>query len=1113
MTRRTRPTVARRSTLESAAVGAIEQLERRQLLAATIGVNTGLMVYNAVNGANSTAETLTISNYGDAPLTLGPTAFALSGSSATRFTLVNAASAPATLAVGATFGLQLTYKPNLVGRQVAGLTISTNDPVNPNLYISQSGIGTNGTYGSNQPSLARILRAYGIPTIVGEGANDANEATDSVYPTPPDVSSQEVTMQRLQKAGAGPVTIQVLASFDAAAAEPYTLGYYTAGNPNAKSELFYTPSTESQSTYIQPVGSTTFDPGGTAFGMYFVSNIKDNGSNRIGYSEDALNTFDTTVPRKFRFFPLENSDGTTVANAYVMTSTEYNAPAGYDFTNLVAIIRNVTPAEVATAPALTITNPSALPGSTTIPFTYIRSQNTTLGDVFHNTNTLTLTNTGGSALTIASISSSNSNFAVTSPTAFPVSVAAGSSTTLTVKYTEISTPTNSYNTTDSAMYPSGGGYELGTLTINSNDPIMPSRVLNLTGYTQYHSENENEPGLQTIVNTLLGYGTLINPTPTPVLTETLSANGSPTYYGEETVSAYWQAADPSRAVSVIQIAAYHTEGDSDTFGYYKQGSTSVTTVVNQAADDGQTIFPLNSSGTLATGNFTTSSTFGFKVSGSAGNIWSDDTKNSQATAGGHDFRFYQIRDASGNAVANTYLVTMDYPSSTQNFDFQDNAWIVTNINPASGTGQAPAAPTDVAASYTGSGVQITWAPSLTTGVVGYNVFRQNSDGSFTKLTASALVASTSYLDTTASSSTAYTYAVNAATAGGAMTSQRTMVTTTLAVPPPVPASATISGTVFDDSNGNGTLDAGEVGVANFAVYIDVQHNGVYDAGIDPISYTNAGGQWSIPGLNPGTYTVIQTPPGGWNRTLPGGNSYSVTVGSNQTVGSKNFGADQLGNVTGNIFYDVNGTGTLAAGDPGLAGWTVYIDNNRNGQFDQGTDTRFTADANGNFAVNGLAPGKYYFGQEPVAGWARSTPATLPIIVTVTERGTTVVNFGETRAALSGTVFSDANADGTQDGGEAGLSGVTVFLDFYGTGVYQNGDVAVTTDSSGNYTINGLAPGTYTVVATTPSGTTKSTPTTAGYTATVTAGQRVTGDNFGFIPTASPTSQVAGPFAA
>ena len=302
-----RPAAARRPVLLSACFGGIESLEARQLMAATIGVNTGLMVYNAVSGTTSPTETLTIDNYGDAPLTLGSSAFALVGTSAARFTVVNASSAPATLAVGATFGLQLTYKPNLVGRQVAGLTISTNDPINPNLYISQSGIGTAGTYGSNQPSLARILRAYNIPTIVGEGVNDANEATDSVYPTPPDVSSQEVTMQRLQKAGAGPVTIQVLASFDAAATEPYTLGYYTAGNAaRPRTSCSTRRPARARASTSSPNGSTTFDPGGTAFGMYFVSNIKDNGSNRIGYSEDALNTFDTTVDRKFRFFPLEN---------------------------------------------------------------------------------------------------------------------------------------------------------------------------------------------------------------------------------------------------------------------------------------------------------------------------------------------------------------------------------------------------------------------------------------------------------------------------------------------------------------------------------------------------------------------------------------------------------------------------------------------------------------------------------------------------------------------------------------------------------------------------------------------------------------------------------------
>jgi len=144
---------------------------------------------------------------------------------------------------------------------------------------------------------------------VGEGPNDSNAATDSVYPFPADPSSQEVLMQQMVKAGPGPVTIQVLASFDAPGVKPYTLGTYTPGNPNDRSELFFTPTNEYQSTYIQPQGATSFDPGSSEFGFYFVSNIKDNGQNRIGYSEDQINTWDTTnvalnSNRKFRFFPM-----------------------------------------------------------------------------------------------------------------------------------------------------------------------------------------------------------------------------------------------------------------------------------------------------------------------------------------------------------------------------------------------------------------------------------------------------------------------------------------------------------------------------------------------------------------------------------------------------------------------------------------------------------------------------------------------------------------------------------------------------------------------------------------------------------------------------------------
>ena len=1090
----------------------VEAMERRQLLSASLSVSSGLMVFNAVNGNTSVTETLTLTNTGDAALTLGPTAFTLAGGRPAQFALPDAATAPATLAPGDNFGLTMTYHPNQVGRQSTTLTIATNDPAHPTQTVPLSGIGTVGTYGSNQPSLARILRAYNIPTIVGEGYNDAGEATDSVYPNPPDTSSQEVTLQRLVKAGAGPVTIRVLASFDAAAAEPYTLGYYTAGTPAAKTELFYTPTSQSQSVYIQPQGSTSFDPGATPFGMYFVSNIKDNGANRVGYSEDSLNTFDTTNDRKFRFFPMENPDGSVVANSYVMTSTEYNAPAGYDFTNVVAIISNVTAAPGApVAPKLTVVDPAALPGSTNVAFTNIRFPNSTLGDVVHNTDTLTLDNTGQSPLTITGLTVANSSWTVSSA-ALPITVPAGGSTPVKLTYNDRLTPATSYDQTSDPNNPGGGGTETGTLTIASNDPVTPSKVLTLVGYTQYHSENSNEPSLQTIVNLLGGWGTNINSTPVSTLNEGQSTTTStPVYYGEETVSAYWTAADASRPVNVEQIAAYHTEGDADTFSYYKQGTTSYTTVLNQAADDGQTLFPLSSSGTIAAGGFTTTNTFGFRVSGSAGTEYSDDAKNATKTGGGHHFRFYPVRTSAGLLVPGTYVVAMDYSDPTdQNFDFQDNVYLITNIRPASSPALAPAVPTDASAVTVAGGTQVTWAPSLTAGVGGYNLYSSTTaTGTYAKLNTAALIAGTSYLDTTTTAGPAYyrVTAVDGTTGAESIGAPAVLAASAVASPG---TTSTIGGTVFDDTNANGAHDGGEAGVSGVAVFVDVNHNGVYDPGVDPISVSSSTGAWSIVGLNPGTYTVLSLVPAGETRTVPGAGSYTVTVGANQAVLNKDFGYSRPGVISGTIFYDVNHNGTLDGGEPGLGGYQMFVDNNRNGVYDAGIDTYFTADGNGHYTTSPLPVGTYEVAEAPVAGWGTETA---PMVVSVTEGGTTTVNFGQTRASVAGTAYLDANRDGVQDGGEAGLSGYSVYLDFHGTGLYAPPDLVVQTDPNGNWLITGMLPGNYVVNAFTPSGQARTVPTAGSYMVTVAAGQAVTGLNFGYFNYATPSAILATPAAA
>ncbi len=730
----------------------VESMERRTMMSQTIAVSNSQLVFNAVaNSSPSQVETETITNTGDAPLALSSATLANDPAWPTadsgQFTLLNAGSIPPTLAPGASFALQVQYGAVAVTTNSAYLDIASNDPNTPELQVQLRGIGTKGIGGSNQPSLATILQAYNIPTLVGDGPNDANALADNVYPYPPDPSSQEVVLQTLQKASSGPVTIKVLASFTAAGGHPYTLGTYSPTNPGRLQELFTTPSTESQSVYVQPQGTTSFDPGGSPFGFYCISNVQAQG--RVIYTQDGLNTFDSTTGRHFRFFPMETSSGAVVPNQYIMTSTEWNAPVGYDFTNIVAIVSNVKAAPGApTSPAITLTDHNALPNTNNMIFNRIQVPNSALGDIVHDTGTLTVTDTGETPLTISSYSIS-AGWKLDNPPAFPLTIAPNASVNLSIKFSQSGKPATTYNETN-GMYGGGGGVLTGALTLNSNDPTNPVISKPLAGWWQLHSENENEPSLQSIVNLLAGYTTIINKTPITQLTEPLPGAGSaPVYYGNEVVSNYWQEADPGNVVTVRQLDSYHTEGQSQTVYYYAKGGGS-TKLYSTVADTGQTFFPYAAGTTTpAAGSFNDTGTFGFRID----NEYSDDAKNTNyASGGGHHFRFYPIRNSAGQLVPNTYLMCLDYSNIPENFDFQDAVCIVSNIKPANET----ATPPDLFATATSSGNELSWAPVNDSTLSGYNVYRTDVTGSVHTLLTPTPITATTFLDTGAAA-TGYSY--------------------------------------------------------------------------------------------------------------------------------------------------------------------------------------------------------------------------------------------------------------------------------------------------------------------------------------------------------------------
>lgn len=96
--------------------------------------------------------------------------------------------------------------------------------------------------------------------------------------------------------------------------------------------------------------------------------------------------------------------------------------------------------------------------------------------------------------------------------------------------------------------------------------------------------------------------------------------------------------------------------------------------------------------------------------------------------------------------------------------------------------------------------------------------------------------------------------------------------------------SSISGTVFEDTNGNGVFDSGEPGIDGARVFLDANENGLHDsAEVDAIT---VGGAYEFTNLSEGLYTVTQELP----------------LGTMQTAPDPATGPDLLGKVTSSIQY-------------------------------------------------------------------------------------------------------------------------------------------------------------------------------------------------------------------
>lgn len=301
------------------------------------------------------------------------------------------------------------------------------------------------------------------------------------------------------------------------------------------------------------------------------------------------------------------------------------------------------------------------------------------------------------------------------------------------------------------------------------------------------------------------------------------------------------------------------------------------------------------------------------------------------------------------------------------------------------------------------------------------------------------------------------------------------------------AATSINGTVYEDLNSNGIKDGGENGVKGWTVFLDLDGSGTLNADADgamePSVVTNVDGDYVLQGMLPGNYRVGEVVQAGWTPTSPA--SQDVSVIKDKTTNGINFFNFSGGDIVGTVWNDLNADGNRdvdASGnftDPGLAGWTMFLDLNNNLQFDP-TEPSTVTDADGNYTFTNLPAGDYEVTEELPAGWEVS-PGPYDIRQTAAVKARQqftqdFANFSLTNGSISGTVWNDTNSNGIRETDpatgaytEPGLADWTVFLDTNNNRIADPGEITTITDASGQYIFSSLPAGDYEVTEVLPDG--------------------------------------------
>ncbi len=321
---------------------------------------------------------------------------------------------------------------------------------------------------------------------------------------------------------------------------------------------------------------------------------------------------------------------------------------------------------------------------------------------------------------------------------------------------------------------------------------------------------------------------------------------------------------------------------------------------------------------------------------------------------------------------------------------------------------------------------------------------------------------------------------------------------------------------------------------NFKIYDTFSSNNVGSLHVNiykvvASDITDADGNYdiTIPDNAFGGLIVAEQTQNGWVQTSPAGEGF-LTVPSDSNSSGEDFGNHAVcesqenctPGISGYKFNDLNSDGLWntsnddeITNEPGIAGWTIYLDLNNNGALDDGEPYTLT-DENGFYSFTGLATGTYYVREVLPSTWTQITPEAGFYKVTVLTGIVGGNDFGNklkptdgggcssnceipTTYKISGFVYSDLEPDATKNNSDTGLQSWVVYIDTNDNHALDGSEVSTLTAADGSYSFTGLANGTYNIREVQDSGWTQTEPVSPNFTHVVlVASADVSDSNFG-----------------